>query len=91
MKQQKYLVVRRDGSVPRWPAFVIAAADPAAGAALRAYADEADRLGMSSHYTREVRALAQAYDQHPKNPRPDEQDNRGECEMVRLLMRPGYV
>lgn len=34
----KYLVKRRDGTVPAWPHFVLAAADPHAPAALRAYA-----------------------------------------------------
>lgn len=34
----KYLVKRRDGSVPVWPHFVLAAADPHAPHALRAYA-----------------------------------------------------
>jgi hypothetical protein len=42
----KYLVVRRDGSVPDFPYLVIGARDPAAPAALRAYADEAERLGI---------------------------------------------
>lgn len=35
----KYLVVRRDGTVPAWPAFVLGARDPAAPAALMAYAE----------------------------------------------------
>lgn len=35
----KYLVVRRDGTIPRWPWFVLGADDPSAPAALRAYAD----------------------------------------------------
>ncbi len=34
----KFLVVRRDGSVPHWPHFVLGARDPAAPATLRAYA-----------------------------------------------------
>jgi hypothetical protein len=42
----KYLVVRRDGTVPDFPYLVIGARDPAAPAALRAYADEAERLGI---------------------------------------------
>jgi len=41
----KFLVVRRDGSIPAWPHFVIGARDPAAPVALRAYADAAERLG----------------------------------------------
>lgn len=42
----KYLVVRRDGTVPDFPYLVIGARDPIAPAALRAYADEAERLGI---------------------------------------------
>lgn len=42
----KFLVLRRDGSVPDWPYFVMGARDPMVPAALRAYADEAQRLGI---------------------------------------------
>jgi hypothetical protein len=42
----KYLVARRDGTVPDWAYLVIGARDPIAPAALRAYADEAERLGI---------------------------------------------
>jgi hypothetical protein len=34
----KYLVKRRDGTVPEWPSFVLGAADPNAPRALRFYA-----------------------------------------------------
>lgn len=40
----KYLVKRRDGTVPAWPSFVLGAADPIAEVALRAYAGEVSRL-----------------------------------------------
>ncbi len=42
----KFLVVRRDGSVPEWPYFVMGARDPMVPAALRAYADKAEKLGI---------------------------------------------
>jgi hypothetical protein len=42
----KYLVLRRDGTVPDFPYLVIGARDPAAPAALRAYAFEAERRGI---------------------------------------------
>lgn len=61
-KGGKYLVKRRDGTVPEWPNFVIGAKDPAAPAALRAYADEAERLGFNASYVRDVRALADEFD-----------------------------
>ena len=34
----KYLVMRRDGTLPEWPSFVLGGRDPHAPAALRAYA-----------------------------------------------------
>lgn len=37
----KFLVLRRDGSVPDWTWFVLGAADPSAPVALRAYAGDA--------------------------------------------------
>ena len=54
----KYLVKRRDGSIPEWPSLVIGARDPAAPAALLAYADEAERLGMNAEYVHDMRVLA---------------------------------
>jgi hypothetical protein len=58
----KYLVKRRDGSVVEWPNFVIGARDPAAPAALRAYADEAERLNMSPGYVSDIRHLANEFE-----------------------------
>jgi hypothetical protein len=54
----KFLVVRRDGSVPHWPHFVIGARDPAATAGLLAYADKAEELGYDPEYVESVRDLA---------------------------------
>lgn len=39
----KYLVKRRDGTVPEWPWFVLGARDPHAEVALRAYADSIEK------------------------------------------------
>jgi hypothetical protein len=60
----KFLVVRRDGSVPHWPHFVMGARDPAAPVALRAYADEAARLGFEPEYIASIRELANDFDQY---------------------------
>jgi hypothetical protein len=57
-REGKYLVQRRDGTVPGWPFFVIAASDPAAPEALHAYADAAAEHGMDPEYVRDIRALA---------------------------------
>jgi hypothetical protein len=54
----KYLVKRRDGSVVEWPAFVLGARDPAAAAALLAYADAGELLGYHQPFVDAVRRLA---------------------------------
>lgn len=58
VSEGKYLVVRRDGTIPAWPHFVIAAADPSAPAALNAYAKNADIRGLDPEYTDSIRELA---------------------------------
>lgn len=54
----KFLVIRRDGSVPHWPHFVLGARDRAAPDALRAYADIAEGLGYEPEYVASIRELA---------------------------------
>lgn len=65
-KLGKYLVVRRDGSVPHWPHFVLGARDPAAAATLRFYADQCDVVPTRAdpEYTRSIRQLADDFDQY---------------------------
>jgi len=58
----KYLVKRRDGTIPEWPNFVLGAKDPAAPAALRAYADAADKCGMNSGYVAGIMRLARQFE-----------------------------
>jgi len=58
----KYLVKRRDGSVVEWPSFTLGARDPAAPAALRAYASAAERFGMTPGYAASVRKLADEFE-----------------------------
>jgi hypothetical protein len=60
----KFLVQRRDGTVPDWPYLVIGARDPAAPAALRAYADEAAEVGMSAEYRADIRRLADSFEEY---------------------------
>jgi len=83
---QKYLIVRKDGSIPRWPAFVLGAADPAAVVALHAYADECERQGMMSHYIRDVRRIADEFQAFPGESEPDQPDQRRDCEFVHRLL-----
>lgn len=54
----KYLVKRRDGTVPEWPYFVIGAKDPCAQEALLEYADKAEKLGLDPQYVCDVRDMA---------------------------------
>lgn len=58
----KFLVVRRDGSIPHWPHFVLGARDPAAPATLRAYAYHARRLGFEAEYCESILALAEDFE-----------------------------
>ena len=60
----KYLVKRRDGSVPEWPWFVIGAKDPAAPVALRAYADAAESHGLDPAYIADIRQLAKDFEDY---------------------------
>jgi hypothetical protein len=60
----KYLVKRRDGSVPAWPSFVLGARDPAAPAALRAYADAAAAGQMPAGFVAAVRRLANEFEDY---------------------------
>lgn len=68
----KYLIKRRDGTVPEWPSFVLGAADPMAEAALRAYSraaylilDEhpaqAEVLGLTREFAERIRVLANEF------------------------------
>jgi hypothetical protein len=57
----KYLVKRRDGTIPEWMWFVIGSRDPAAPAALIAYAKAAEQLGYDPEYVRDVRRMAIEY------------------------------
>lgn len=60
----KYLVTRRDGTVPAWPNFVLGARDPAAPDALRAYANAAESLGYEAKFVADVRRLADEFDEY---------------------------
>lgn len=59
----KFLVQRRDGTVPDWPYFVMGAADPAAPGALRQYALVAKLYGMDEEYCQQVHDLATRFEE----------------------------
>lgn len=60
----KYLVTRRDGTIPEWPHFVLGAKDPATPGALRAYAYHARLHGMNHEYCEDVLRLADQFDEY---------------------------
>lgn len=61
---QKYLIVRKDGSTPAWPSFVLGARDRAASIALRAYAEAGEKLGYPADYIQGCRELADRFDSY---------------------------
>lgn len=66
-KEGKYLVVRRDGTVPAWPHFVLGARDLFSPIALRAYADAIDRnpnVGIDPEYSKSIRELANDFERY---------------------------
>lgn len=58
----KFLVLRRDGTVVEWAHFTLGARDPAAPAALRAYAETAERLEWDPLFVADVRRLADEFE-----------------------------
>lgn len=70
----KYLVQRRDGTVPDWIWFVLGSRDPAASVALRAYANEADRLGYDPIYVSDIFKLADDFEADFKRLGPGDPD-----------------
>jgi hypothetical protein len=63
-REGKYLVKRRDGTVPEWPWFVLGAKDPAAPAAIKAYATECAILGMDPKYVSDLIALSHEFERY---------------------------
>jgi hypothetical protein len=66
-KEGKYLVVRRDGTIPVWPHFVLSARDPAAPEALRAYANRCASLRLDPDYRDSVWDLAREFETYGRS------------------------
>lgn len=84
----KYLVVRRDGTIPSWPHFVIGGDDPSAPAALRAYAEDAEQRGLDPEYVASIRELADDFSRRQggkadPDKAPHRQDNPAIIELMR--------
>ncbi len=60
----KFLVIRRDGTIPAWPHFVLGARDPWAAIAMGAYADAAEADGADPDYVESVRAEAYRFTEY---------------------------
>lgn len=58
VKEGKYLVVRRDGTIPEWPHFVMGGYDPCVPVALLAYAAAARKRGYDEAYCQSIEELA---------------------------------
>lgn len=88
----KYLVVRRDGTIPEWPHFVLGAFDPCASAALRTYAAEAELSGYDPEYVQSIRDLAMDFSQMAETERarkiadPDAGPHRKDDQLIVDLM-----
>lgn len=75
----KFLVKRRDGSIPEYPVFVIGAKDPCAPAALIGYAEEARKLEMDKELVEDVLYLSLQYEHYREDAgagRPDAPPHR---------------
>jgi hypothetical protein len=93
----KFLVVRRDGTVPHWPHFVLGARDPNAPHALRAYANMCELAGdIDPDYIASIRELAddfEAYRAQEGNGDADAPPHRDDDPDVLRAMRhePGVI
>jgi hypothetical protein len=88
----KYLVVRRDGTIPHWPHFVMGGDDSCAPAALEAYANEAARRGLDPEYVNSIRELAAEWSyrhatQGTGKADPDAPPHRHDNQAILSLMR----
>lgn len=92
-KEGKYLVVRRDGTIPKWPSFVLGARDPHAEVALRAYAESISKdpdchPDLPASIIKLADEFAAYLKEHGKGD-PTRGLHRQDCEMVVALMRLG--
>ncbi len=93
LKGGKFLVLRRDGTQPEWPYFVLGARDPAAARALMAYSKEARRQGMDETYCDDIRELAAVFIAYRKKHGPGDPDappHRKDDEAVVEKMTEGH-
>lgn len=88
----KYLVARRDGTVPKWPCIVLGARDEAAEHALIAYAEKAEKLGYDPDFISDIRRLAEEFNTYRKehgNGDPDAPHYRKDVPGIVAMMKLG--
>jgi hypothetical protein len=91
-REGKYLVLRRDGTIPEWPYLVLGAADPATPAAIRELAHTSAILGMDPEYVSDLMKLAdefEAWRQANKAGDPDAPKHRTDDPAIIEKMRTG--
>lgn len=91
----KYLVVRRDGTIPKWPHFVLGAMDPSTPATLRAYAAFSREFGLDEEYCASIEELADDFaryrDQHGTGDPDSGPHRRDDPAIIRLMRHGGRV
>jgi hypothetical protein len=91
----KFLVVRRDGTVPAWPHFVLGGRDPYAPAALRAYVKEylSRANPADEEYANSILELAsdfERYNQETGNGDPESGPHRvDDPDVIAVMRAPG--
>lgn len=86
MIEAKYLVVRKDGTVPAWGSFVLSYDDPATPVALRAYAQALDMIGGDPALGRDIMELVERLqDRPPTAPTPEREPGPDVPAIVRLM------
>ena len=84
----KYLVVRRDGTIPNWPHFVLGGDDPNSPAGLRGYADKAEENGLDPEYVASIREQADEWESRCLGKSdPDAPPHRKDNPMIVAMMR----
>jgi len=89
----KYLVKRRDGTIPQWPSITLGARDPCAPEALRAYATAALMIGLDAAYVKAIFKLADEWDKYRAvhgNGDPDRGRHRVDDPATISEMKKGY-
>jgi hypothetical protein len=66
MMKDKFLVIRRDGTVPEWPWFVLGGRSPWSLEAAKAYLGAAERGGADEAHLEAIRGIVAAMEAHPK-------------------------